>query len=183
MIGPELQAHYPPDWAGGVEFRAGDVHRSDDGREYKFVRFDNGTGNVAAEIGNICVFKNAVPDRQMGEDPGDYVTDRSDANYGELKSGASRDPSAGGDENPTVTSDYSDGVLAAGMFVSKPDDGNLCWIQTKGYATLRTAPGSTDGVDLKLGSTDGTLTPVTGASDQVVAVAIDASAKQVDLRC
>lgn len=180
MIGPELQAHYPPDWAGGVEFRAGDVHRSDDGREYMFVRFDDGS-NVAAVVGNICVFKNANPDRQMGSDPGN----RDSQGKAVLE--------ARSDEHPTVTSDYSDGVLAAGMFVSAPDDGNFCWIQTKGYAELNQAaensPANGDG--LTLGSTDGKLAlwDNSGTGDKpMVATMIDNStannAKQkVDLRC
>jgi len=41
---------------GGKGFGLGDNHTAQDGRIYKFVRFDNGTDNVAAAVGNFCYY-------------------------------------------------------------------------------------------------------------------------------
>ena len=82
----------------------------------------------------------------------------------------------------TVTSDLSDSAgLGAGVFQSAPADGEYCWIQTKGAATLTTAlTAGADGNALTaVGATDGTLDVSALVTDAVVAYAVDASAKIV----
>ena len=81
-----------------------------------------------------------------------------------------------------VTSDLSDSAeVGAGVLQAAPADGEYCWIQTRGPATLTTAlTAGADGDPLTpSGSTDGTLDVVAAATDAVCAYAIDASAKIV----
>lgn len=82
----------------------------------------------------------------------------------------------------TVTSDLSDSAgVGAGVLQSAPADGEYCWIQTKGPATLTTAlTAGADGNALTaVGATDGTLDVSALVTDAVCAYAIDASAKIV----
>jgi hypothetical protein len=83
----------------------------------------------------------------------------------------------------TVTSDLSDSAgVGAGVFQSVPADGEYCWVQISGFATLTTAlTAGADGDALTpTGSTDGTLDlAVAGETDHICAHAIDASAKIV----
>lgn len=79
-----------------------------------------------------------------------------------------------------VTSDLSDSSeIGAGVLQSAPGDGEYCWIQIKGPATI--TPALTAGADgdplTATGSTDGTLDVTAAATDPIVAYAIDASAK------
>lgn len=79
-----------------------------------------------------------------------------------------------------VTSDLSDSAgLGAGILQSAPADGEYCWIQVKGPATI--TPALTAGADgnalTAVGATDGTLDVSALVTDAVVAYAIDASAK------
>lgn len=117
---------------------------------YKWVKFNNGQGNVAAVAGNFC--------------------------YYYLDSGLT---------NQEVTMDLTDGLLGAGVFQSVPADGEYCWIQVRGVATLTTAlTGGADGNALTLvGTTDGTLDVSALVTDHICAYAIDASAKIVSLEC
>ena len=65
-----------------------------------------------------------------------------------------------GYKNYTVTSDLSDSIeIGAGVLQSAPTDGQYCWIQIKGAATLSIAlTGGADGDPLTpTGATDGTL--------------------------
>jgi len=81
-----------------------------------------------------------------------------------------------------VTSDLSDSAgVGAGVLQSAPADGEYCWIQIRGPATLNTAlTAGADGNALTaVGSTDGTLDVSALVTDAVVAFAIDASAKIV----
>jgi len=81
-----------------------------------------------------------------------------------------------------VTSDLSDSAgLGAGVLQSAPADGEYCWIQIKGPATLNTAlTAGADGNALTaVGATDGTLDVSAAVTDAVVAYAVDASAKIV----
>ena len=81
-----------------------------------------------------------------------------------------------------VTSDLSDSAeIGAGVLQAAPADGEHCWIQVQGVATLNTAlTAGADGDPLTpTGATDGTLDVVTAATDAVCAYAIDASAKIV----
>lgn len=79
-----------------------------------------------------------------------------------------------------VTSDLSDSAnLGAGVLQSAPANGEYCWIQIKGPATI--TPSLTAGADgnalTAAGATDGTLDVSAAVTDAVVAYAVDASAK------
>lgn len=79
-----------------------------------------------------------------------------------------------------VTSDLSDSAgLGAGVLQSAPTDGQYCWIQIKGDATI--TPALTAGADgnalTAVGATDGTLDVSALVTDAIVAYAVDASAK------
>lgn len=81
-----------------------------------------------------------------------------------------------------VTSDLSDSNnLGAGVLMSAPANGNYCWVQIKGVATLNTAlTAGADGNALTAaGATDGTLDVSAAVTDAIVAYAVDASAKIV----
>ena len=79
-----------------------------------------------------------------------------------------------------VTSDLSDSAgVGAGVLQSAPADGEYCWIQIRGPATLTTAlTAGADGNALTpVGATDGTLDVSALVTDHLCAYAIDASAK------
>lgn len=85
-----------------------------------------------------------------------------------------------------VTSDLSDSAeVGAGVLQSAPTDGQYCWVQVLGSATLTTAlTAGADGDPLTpTGSTDGTLDVTALATDHICATAIDASAKIVMVSC
>lgn len=81
-----------------------------------------------------------------------------------------------------VTSDLSDSAeVGAGVLMAAPADGEYCWCQVRGAATLNTAlTAGADGDPLTpTGATDGTLDVTTAATDAICAYALDASAKIV----
>ena len=83
-------------------------------------------------------------------------------------------------QNTIVTSDLSDSAgLGAGVLQGAPFDGEYCWIQIKGDATI--TPALTAGADgnalTAVGATDGTLDVSALVTDAIVAYAVDASAK------
>ena len=83
-------------------------------------------------------------------------------------------------QNTIVTSDLSDSAgLGAGVLQSAPTDGQYCWIQIKGDATITTAltAGGDGNALTAVGATDGTLDVSALVTDAVVAYAVDASAK------
>lgn len=85
-----------------------------------------------------------------------------------------------------VTSDLSDSAaVGAGVLMSAPGDGDYCWIQTRGEATLTTAlTAGADGNALTpVGATDGTLDVSALVTDHICAIAVDASAKIVFVTC
>lgn len=89
---------------------------------------------------------------------------------------------AGGAQDFVVTSDLSDSVnIGAGVLMAAPGDGEWCWVQIKGPATLNTAlTAGADGNALTpVGSTDGTLDVSAAVTDHVCAYADDASAKEI----
>ena len=91
-----------------------------------------------------------------------------------------------GAETFTVTSDLSDSNgVGAGMLMSAPADGEYCWIQVAGPATLTTAlTAGADGNALTaVGATDGTLDVSAAVTDHICAIALDASARKVMLTC
>lgn len=153
IIGASLTRAFSADEIAqeGKGFGLGDNYTDGTGRIYKFVRFNNGTGNVAAAAGKMCY----------------YVAET-------------------GAETFTVTSDLSSGNgIGAGMFMSVPEDGEYCWVQVAGPATLTTAlTAGADGNALTaVGATDGTLDVSAAVTDFICAVAIDASARKVILTC
>lgn len=89
-------------------------------------------------------------------------------------------------QTTTVTMDLTDTQgIGAGMFMSVPADGEYCWIQVKGVATLTTAltAGSDGNALTPTGATDGTLDVSAAVTDSICAYAIDADAKIVFLDC
>lgn len=89
---------------------------------------------------------------------------------------------AGGMANGKVTSDLSDSVnIGAGVLMSAPADGEYCWVQIKGPATI--TPALTAGADgnalTPVGATDGTLDVSAAVTDHVCAYADDASEKKI----
>lgn len=87
-----------------------------------------------------------------------------------------------GYKNNQVTSDLSDSIeIGAGVLQSAPADGEYCWIQIKGPATLTPAlSAGADGDPLTAtGATDGTLDVTTAVTDVIVAYAGDISDKEI----
>lgn len=122
-------------------------------KAYKWVQYDTGAGSVAAVAGNVCYY---------------YAPSGNHANEEYT--------------NGKVTSDLSDSAeIGAGVLQSAPTDGQYCWIQIKGAATLNTAlTAGADGDPLTpTGSTDGTLDVVALATDAVCAYAQDISDKTI----
>ncbi len=81
-----------------------------------------------------------------------------------------------------VTSDLSDSAnVGAGVLQSAPTDGQYCWIQIKGPATLTTAltAGADGNAMTPVGATDGTLDVSALVTDAVVAFADDISEKEI----
>ena len=129
---------------------AGDYFFGVGGKVYKFVKFNNGVGNVAAVVGNVA-----------------YIYAVSGASAG---------------QTTEVTMDVTDSVgIGAGVFQSIPADGEYCWIQIKGAATLTTAltAGADGNAATAIGTTDGTLDLSDAVTDVVVAAIVDATAKIV----
>ena len=89
---------------------------------------------------------------------------------------------AGGTQDNIVTSDVSDSVtIGAGVLWSAPTDGQYCWVQIGGRATLTIAlTAGADGNALTAkGAGDGTLDVSALVSDHVCAIADDISAKEI----
>ena len=87
-----------------------------------------------------------------------------------------------GYKNNQVTSALSDSVeIGAGVLQSAPTDGQYCWVQVSGPATLTTAlTAGADGDPLTpTGSSDGTLDVSSNVLDNVCAIAGDISDKEV----
>ena len=81
-----------------------------------------------------------------------------------------------------VTSDLSDSVeIGAGILQSAPTDGQYCWVQIKGMATMAAAlTAGADGDPLTAtGSSDGKLDVTADVTSVVVAYAGDASDKEI----
>lgn len=114
---------------------------------YKYVQYQNGSGNVAAVTGNAAYY---------------YTKD--------------------GHKNNQVTSDLSDSrEVGAGVLQSAPGNGEYCWVQIKGPATLTTPPtAGTDGDPLTpTGATDGTLDVVSLIGSHNCAYAGDISEREI----
>lgn len=89
---------------------------------------------------------------------------------------------ASGYNDSIVTSDLSDSVnIGAGVLQSAPTDGQYCWVQISGPATLSIAlTAGADGNALTpVGATDGTLDVSGLVTDHVCAIADDISANEI----
>ena len=87
-----------------------------------------------------------------------------------------------GYKNSQVTSDVTDSSgVGAGVLQSAPTDGQYCWIQIKGPATLATSlSGGGDGDALTaVGASDGTLDVSALVTDAIVAYAGDHSDDEI----
>lgn len=134
--------------ASGASPGIGDVFTDQSGKIYRFVQYNGGAGSVAAVAGQVAYY---------------YAP-------GGTSAGATN----------VVTSDLSDSAeVGAGVLMSAPASGDYCWIQVGGAATLSialTAGGDGDPLT-PTGSTDGTLDLATAITDDICAVAIDATAR------
>ena len=136
------------------EFKPGTIGVDDANKAYKYVQYDTGAGAVAAVVGQVAYY---------------YTLN--------------------GYKNHQVTSDLSDAAggagteLGAGVIMGAPTDGQYCWIQIKGPATLTIAlTAGADGDPLTAtGATDGTLdvNVATAANTRVCAHAGDISALEI----
>jgi hypothetical protein len=132
-------------------FPVGTVSSDNDGKVYKYLQYDTGAGAVAAVAGNVAFY---------------YVTSGTATATSFRK----------------CTADVTDSIgVGAGVLQSAPADGEYCWVQIKGEATLTTAlKAGADGDALTaVGSDDSTLDVSALVTDAIVAYAIDASAKIV----
>lgn len=136
----------------GPEFRLGTLGTTSAGKTYKYVKFNNGVGDVASVAGNVAYYY-----------------------------GVSGDAVTGGYENNEVTMDLTDGYMGAGVFQAVIADGGFGWLQVRGAATLTTAlTAGADGNALThVGTTDGTLDVSALVTDAIVAFATDISAKKI----
>lgn len=137
-------ADYDKEGVGAIRFEGRKV--------YKWVKYNQGVGPVAAIAGNVVYYY-----------------------------GVSGDAVTGGYENNEVTMDLTDGYLGAGVLQSAIPHGNWGWIQIKGPATVTTAlTAGADGQALThVGTTDGTLDVSALVTDPIVAFATDISARKI----
>jgi hypothetical protein len=124
---------------------------------YKWVKFNNGAGNVASVAGGFAYY------------------------YAVSKNGASL-----GYENSEVTMDFTDGLIGAGVFQAIIADASYGWIQIRGPATLSIAidVGAADGNALKISdAVDGAVEVRAAVTEERCAIATDFDANLVALNC
>lgn len=122
-------------------------------KTYKWVKFNNGAGNVASVAGYVAYYY-----------------------------GVGGDAATGGYEDSVVTMDLTDAYCGAGVFQAVIADGSYGWIQIRGAATLAIAlTAGSDGQALThVGAgADGTLDVSDAVTDPVVAFATDISARKI----
>lgn len=127
--------------------------RFEGNRVYKWVKFNNGAGDVASVAAYVAYYY-----------------------------GVSGDAVTGGYEDNVVTMDRTDGYLGAGVFQAIIADGSYGWLQIKGPATLGIALTSgSDGEALTFvgAGDDGTLEVAGADVEAIVAYATDISAKKI----
>ncbi len=139
-----------------AQFRLGTLGMTYDGKVYKYVTYDHGTAELDLAAGDVV-----------------YYVD--DTGYG----------------SSTVTADASDASgaeIGAGVVpAAVTEDGSCFWVQLTGPATLAVALGGSagDGDPLTaVGAADKALTKAAEADStatykSVVAIAVDASAKEI----
>ena len=136
------------------QYQLGAVGQTSDGKRYKYVKFDNGAGNVAAVAGNF-VYYLAVSGASAGEIT-TVTMDLSD--------------SAG------VGAGVFQTVLTDGYYgwIQTWGPATLTTALTAGAGGNALTP---------VGSTDGTLDVSALVTDHIAAIAVDASAKIVFVTC
>ena len=138
----------------GPEFKLGTVGRTSDGKQYKYVQFNNGVGDVASVAGNFAYY---------------YAV-----------SGAS----AGQIDIVTMDVTDSGGVGAGVFQAVIPDGGyGWIQTKGPSTLTTALTAGADGNALTAIGTTDGTLDVSALVTDFICAVAIDASAKIVMLTC
>ena len=138
----------------GPEFKLGTVGRTSDGKQYKYVQFNNGVGDVASVAGNFAYY---------------YAV-----------SGAS----AGQIDIVTMDVTDSGGVGAGVFQAVIPDGGyGWIQTKGPATLTTALTAGADGNALTAIGTTDGTLDVSALVTDFICAVAIDASAKIVMLTC
>jgi hypothetical protein len=144
-----------------------DVTKTHTSEDYALGSLTAQTTSTGTKIYKFVLFNNGVGNVAAVAGNFAYIYAVSGASAGQLT---------------TVTMDLTDTQeIGAGVFQSVPADGEYCWIQVTGSATLTTAlTAGGDGDPLTpTGSTDGTLDVTTASTDHICAVAVDASAKIV----
>lgn len=140
--------------AEGPEFAVGTVGSTYDGKQYKYVKFNNGAGNVASVAGNVAYY---------------YAV-----------SGAS----AGETTEVTMDVTDSGGVGAGVFQAVIEDGGyGWIQTRGVATLTTALTAGADGNALTAIGTTDGTLDVSAAVTDFICAVAIDASAKIVMLMC
>ncbi len=140
--------------AEGPEFALSTVHTDYDGKQYKYVQFNNGAGNVASVAGNACYY---------------YAV-----------SGAS----AGQVDIVTMDVTDSGGIGAGVFQAVIADTGyGWIQTKGNATLTTALTAGADGNALTAVGATDGTLDVSALVTDFVCATAVDASAKIVFLTC
>ncbi len=138
----------------GPEFAVGTVGSTYGGKQYKYVKFNNGVGNVASVAGNVAYY---------------YAV-----------SGAS----AGETTEVTMDVTDSGGVGAGVFQAVIEDGGyGWIQTRGVATLTTALTAGADGNALTAIGTTDGTLDVSAAVTDFICAVAIDASAKIVMLMC
>lgn len=138
----------------GPEFKLGTVGRTSDGKQYKYVQFNNGVGDVASVAGNFAYYY-AVSGASAGQI--DIVTmDLTDC--------------AG------VGAGVFQAVIADGGY-------GWIQTKGPATLTTALTAGADGNALTAVGATDGTIDVSFAVTDFICAVAIDASAKIVMLTC
>ncbi len=132
--------------------------RFEGNKVYKWVKFNNGAGNVASVAGNMSYYYGVGGDAADGD----------------------------GYEDSIVTMDRTDGFMCAGVFQAIIADLGFGWIQIKGPATLTTAfTAGADGNAMHFAGAgaDGTIDVSGLVTDDFAGVATDHSAEMMALDC
>lgn len=138
----------------GPEFAVGTVHRANDGKQYKYVEFNNGAGDVASVAGNMAYYY-AVSGASAGQTT---IVTMDVTDSGGVGAGVFQAVIADGGYGWIQTK----GVATLTTALTAGADGNAL---------------------TAIGATDGTLDVSALVTDFICAVAIDASAKIVMLTC
>tara|TARA_R110002073_G_scaffold117365_1_gene255805 strand:- start:141 stop:617 length:477 start_codon:yes stop_codon:yes gene_type:complete len=141
---------------GIPKFTVGSIFQDDDGKQFKYLLFNNGAGDVASIAGDFGYYY-AVSGAGAAANSNTCTMDRTDS-----------------------------GGIGAGVFQSVISNGQYGWLQVTGEATLTQAlTAGADGNALTAvgAGADGAVDVSAAVTDAVCAFAYDASAKIVKLCC